>query len=221
LERNSGLRGLLARPALYELFQRAVGAPNVRRVFVEEYVRPRAGERVLDIGCGPGDLLRWLPEVEYVGFDPNEHYIASARERFGDRATFVVVDVSTVDATTLGRFDLVLAKGVLHHIDAAPADRLFGLAAGVLGPSGRVVTIDPCYSPRQSSAARAVVARDRGANVRHPVEYEALARRWFDDVRVHEHHDLLRVPYSHLVVVATGARVPQPEPVSPAPTRAP
>jgi len=31
--------------------------------------------RVLDIGCGPGNILKLMPDTEYVGFDLNPHYI--------------------------------------------------------------------------------------------------------------------------------------------------
>ncbi len=207
VERNTGLRGLLARPVLYDAFQRAIGAPGVRRRFVDEYVQPAAGSRVLDIGCGTGDLLEALTAVEYVGFDPNPSYVDAARARFGSRGTFAVGDVETIDVASLGRFDRVVAFGVLHHLDDRAVHRLLDVAAAVLERDGRLVTYDPCFSPRQSRVSRMLVARDRGGNVRSPEEYRALAARTFDDVRVHEHHDLLRIPYSHTILEASGIRV--------------
>ncbi|MDQ1520352.1 MAG: hypothetical protein QOI55_1425 [Actinomycetota bacterium] len=219
VERNSGVRGLLARPSLYELFQRAIGASGVRRLFVDRYVRVQPGERVLDVGCGTGELFNWLPEVEYVGFDPNERYIASARARgLGNRAQFHVGAVERINAAELGRFDRVIAQGVLHHLDDAAAQRLVEIAAAVLDADGRLVTFDPCFSPHQSRWSRALVARDRGANVRTSDAYRALAAREFDDVLVHEHHDLIRIPYSHTVLEAAGARIPGRVPDAPTTT---
>ncbi|HEV7524035.1 MAG TPA: class I SAM-dependent methyltransferase [Acidimicrobiia bacterium] len=172
---------------------------------VERYMRVEPGARVLDIGCGPGDLVAALPQVDYLGFDPSDAYIASARERFGDRAQFRVGDVRSVEPDDLGRFDLVVAQGVLHHLDDAGAAQLFEIAAGVLADGGRLVTVDPCFAPAQSRLSRAIVSRDRGGNVRTIDAYRALASRSFRDVHIDEHHKLLTIPFSHAVIESSGA----------------
>ena len=81
-------RSILAFPFVYQLFQTLTGAHRSRIECVERYIRPKASDRVLDCGCGPGILLEYLPAVDYVGIDIDEKYIAAARTRYGDRATF-------------------------------------------------------------------------------------------------------------------------------------
>jgi hypothetical protein len=61
-EVTTGLRGLLARPKLYVALQRLMGTEKELRGFVETYIRPRPGDRVLDVGCGPGELRRYIAE---------------------------------------------------------------------------------------------------------------------------------------------------------------
>ncbi len=194
-----GVRAILSVPLVYETFQRLVGSGRVRRALLDEYVPRDPGLRVLDVGCGPGDLIDWLPnDVAYTGTDLSAAYINSARRRFGHRGRFFVGRAGELVPEELGEFDVVIAKSVLHHIEEDEALRLFALAAEVLAADGRMITADPAYTPDMSRAARFAVGRDRGQNILTPAEYEALARRVFSDVQVKVHHALLRIPYCHV-----------------------
>lgn len=207
-ETTSGIRSVLSIPAMYQLAQRGIGSRNVRETFVATAVRPQAGQRILDIGCGPGDILDHLPPSTYVGFDISQSYIDSAREHYGDRGTFQACGIDDFDVGVLGGepVDRVVSKGVLHHVGDDTADELFALAARVSGPDTVVATIDPCFHDDQHPVAAWLAGRDRGQAVRRPDDYAAFAERHFDTVEVTVHTDLLRLPYSHTVVTARGPR---------------
>lgn len=194
------MRAILALPFVYDAFQRLAGAKHGRSVLVNQYIRPRSGERFLDIGCGTAEILEHLPGVEYVGFDESQEYIAAARARFADRAEFVCGRVEAVDVQRFGDFDAVLAIGVLHHLADRAAIRLFELARSILRPGGRLISIDGCYVPHQSQIARFLLSRDRGRFVRDETGYLSLARAVFPVVRGDVRHDLARFPYTHLVM---------------------
>lgn len=201
-ERTSGWRAAFSIPAVYRAAQRMIGSPNVRAALVDEYLRPVDGDAILDIGCGTADILDHLPSVTYFGHDPSADYIAAAIERYGDRGTFRVGGIGAVPVDD-GAYDLVLAKGVLHHVDDELGNGLFDEAFRALKPGGRVVTIDPVYDPGQARIARTLASRDRGENVRTLDGYLALVPDGFATVESTVRHDLLRVPYSHAVVIAT------------------
>ena len=42
--------------------------------------------------CGPADILAFLPEIDYLGIDYLESYIAAARRGFGNRGRSLVAD---------------------------------------------------------------------------------------------------------------------------------
>lgn len=198
---TSGIRAVLSSAKAYHLLQRMMGARHSREVLSQEYIRARAGDRVLDIGCGTADILDHLPAVAYHGFDLNPRYISSARARYGARGTFRCEDVRVATESEPGTYDLVLAVGILHHLDDAEAAGLLRLARAALRPGGRLVTFDSCYEAGQSRIAKLLIDLDRGRNTRTERAYRALAEAAFPSVESAVRHDLLHFPYTHAILV--------------------
>jgi SAM-dependent methyltransferase len=191
---------LLRFPRLYSLFGAIVGGDGRSR-FVQTHVRPEAAQKILDIGCGPADILAWLPEeVAYVGFDESRAYVAAARRRFGARGTFRCARVTRDLVGAYSGFDVVLALGVLHHLDDAECRTLLEIARLALRPGGRLVTLDGCFVEQQGRVARWLLKRDRGTHVRTEDAYLSLVRDTFPDVRHQMYSDLIRLPYTHIVM---------------------
>jgi SAM-dependent methyltransferase len=191
---------VLALPSAYRTFSRLVGG-NVWQVYVKDYIRPTGNERVLDIGCGPADILAYLAHANYTGIDISPEYIDSARNRFGDKGRFLCSDVGIVAIEQeRGTFSLVLATGVLHHLDDERARKLFQLARLALAPGGRLITYDGCYVNGQSKIARWLLRRDRGKYVRRPEDYQRLAGEYFSHIESSLRQDMLRIPYTHLIM---------------------
>ncbi|MBM4341903.1 MAG: class I SAM-dependent methyltransferase [Deltaproteobacteria bacterium] len=193
---DSGLRALLTRPRLYDAFQTLIGGDRWRRWYVAHLLRPHPGQSILDIGCGPGTMLRFLPAgVHYYGFDVNPRYIDYARRRFAGRGQFAAQRVEAVPVAA-GGFDVVMANAILHHLDDAEAAHLIEVAWAQCKPGGFLLTYDNAWVSDQSPAARWLIGRDRGRYIRSPEAYLALARRKFDRIDTTVHHDGYWIPYT-------------------------
>jgi SAM-dependent methyltransferase len=193
------LRSILSIPAAYRLYTKMV-AGEFYKVYVRDYVRPQAGDRVLDIGCGPGDILDFLSEVDYLGVDLSPKYIEAARVRFRNRGRFLCRPVEDLIVEEPASFDIVMANGVAHHLNDESALDLYRVAQAALKPTGRFVTVDGAFVDGQSPLARMILKRDRGKFIRSPQAYAALASRFFPEVKVVVRHDLLRFPFTHALL---------------------
>lgn len=197
------LTRILDVPILYLTYRAMVGGQRATSIYVNDYVRPKGGDRVLDIGCGPAETVEHFSDVEYIGFDSNPAYIEMAKRRFGDRGHFFCGTVDQVTLKEFDAFDLVLAVGVLHHLNDEESLSLLNLAYSALKKGGRLVTYDGCYVEGQSKIAQFIISQDRGRFVRTQDEYFNLASQVFANVDAGLREDLLRVPYTHLIMECT------------------
>lgn len=203
-EIRSGLRHVLAKPIVHDLFQRLVGAYAWRRRFVSRFINPiiREGDKVIDIGCGTGELLRYLPtNISYYGFDRNSAYIETARKHFADRkAIFECKAVDHDMGSKYPKFDIALAIGLMHHLDDSEATMMLHSAKNILSENGSLFLLDPAFTPEQSKLSRFIVSKDRGQNVRMPEEYIRLCNEVFSKIQCDVDMKPLWIPYAGVVI---------------------
>ena len=194
---------LLAIPIVYDTYQWMIGAPGCHARFISEMVCPLAGERILDLGCGVGASAKFLPDnISYVGLDVSSEYIEMARRRYGNKRKFICADVTSIDEEELGTFDRAFCFGVLHHLSDSEVFGVKSLIQKVVRPGGKFVTIDPCYENGQAAIAKFLIDHDRGAYVRSRAGFEHLLAG-IGSVQSHVYHDLLRIPYTQIVMQLT------------------
>ncbi|MEM9366332.1 MAG: class I SAM-dependent methyltransferase [Planctomycetota bacterium] len=192
--------GLLDSPRLYLLAQDLLGARRARRRWLESYAAIRPGQRVLDIGCGPGFVATYLQDVQYVGTDINKGYIDYAMRHHGHLGEFHCCLIDNTTASHFGCFDRVLLAGVLHHIDDAGTDQLFRALTSSLRPGGQIITLDGYRHDSMSFISRWLIDHDRGRFVRGRSGYERLAAPHFKTVRCFYRDDLFRFPYDACIM---------------------
>ena len=99
----------------------------------------RGDERVLDAGCGTGQVTQLvrdrLPEGEVVALDGSPSMIQAARRRLGGyRVSYLVHDL--LQPIPISPVDAILSTATFHWI--ADHDRLFANLAAVLRPGGHL-----------------------------------------------------------------------------------
>lgn len=194
------IRNILSSPSIYSYFSNIIVPGKTYSVITKEYIKPCKGDRILDIGCGIGRILSYLPDVEYLGFDANNKYIMAAKKKYGDRGAFICEKAGYELVNKFSNYDIVLALCVLHHLNDSEAIQLFEVAKSALKTGGRLVTLDNCYLDGQSKLARWLMSKDRGKYVRTRSEYVNIASKVFTQVESHIRSDLIFITYDHIIM---------------------
>jgi len=201
---NNGLRRMLSVPWIYEQFQNLTGAVQARRWMAEKYWRLKSGEKVIDIGCGPGVIFNSLPQgVTYFGFDISESYINKAQELYGSQATFLVSTAGELLKKPDERFnnaDLVLCNGLLHHLTDEESLEVLRFAHMVLKPGGRLVCEEPSFLIKQRWLSKFVMSLDRGNYVRQERTWKALVGQVFQSYTTDISTAQAYIPYVHIII---------------------
>lgn len=113
---------------------------------------PRSEERVLEVGCGAGHVLRLFAGKSCTGVDLSPTMLSKARTRLGARFPLVQAAAEGLPFPD-GAFDVVLCTEVLEH--TLHPERVTAELLRVAGPTGRVVLSVP--NERNIDRAKAIL----------------------------------------------------------------
>lgn len=115
-----------------------------RRDYILEKAAVPAGGRILEMGCGTGQLSYLLAQAsgaQVVGSDLCKPFIEEARKTYQHpKLTYEVFDSN--QKIECGRFNAVVGNGILHHL-YYNLDAALGQIRALLEPRGRIVFLEP------------------------------------------------------------------------------
>lgn len=156
-------------------------------------------ERVVDLGCGPGNLTlaladRW-PRAEVAGVDASEEMLAEAEARDPDRrVSWMPGDLATW--TAAHRVDVIYSNAALHWVDDHP--RVLTHWMGQLAPGGVVAfQVPDNFSEPSHTVVAEVVDGDAWRSRLQPLLRDQPV------LPAHRYHRLLAPLVDHLDVWET------------------
>lgn len=161
---------------------------------IGDFVGDLRGREVLELGCGLGEIttLLALSGARVTAIDMSPASLAVARRRaelhgMAERVEFVAAAGEQLPLEN-DRFDVVVGKAILHHLDVARAGAEL---RRVLRPGGRAAFAEPLGTNPLLTFARDHLPyahkNARGADV--PLSYRAI-RRWEAGYSVAHHREI-------------------------------
>jgi len=141
--------------------------------------------RVADLGCLEGGFSLALAQrgAEVVGIEARAKNLEKClllREHFGlENLSFVKDDVKNFTRETYGEFDVILALGILYHLDN-PVEWLKQIAEA----SKRLLIIDSHYAPDDDHGLRLMspeLSKNLGPLVTRKVNGLEYRGRWYEE----------------------------------------
>lgn len=138
---------LIRRAKLYDLTAGFLVQGSDPKIIKLAQIKP--GDKVLELGCGPGNLSRAIkkqvgPIGEVTGLDGAPEMIELARRKAAQREVEVDFQVGLIEALPFAEqsFDVVLSRLVIHHLPGDLKRKGFAEMKRVLKPGGICLVAD-------------------------------------------------------------------------------
>jgi len=200
-QKNKGIYSLLSNTFFYSLVQKVMSGTSFRKKIVKKYIT-KHNVKVLDIGCGPAEILDTLPKIKYYGFDINPIYINSAKKKYENKGKFFCKKFTNKNTKYLPKFDHVLLLGILHHLSDKEINTLMPNIKKVLKRKGNIITLDNIFIHKQNFIAKFLIQMDKGENVRSKKGYLNILKNHFKKINSKIYHQKF-IPYTWFVANCT------------------
>jgi SAM-dependent methyltransferase len=182
-QRISKLYNLINHPIVYKIVQKIMSGTSFRKkVIVKNIFKEKV--KILDIGCGPAEILDYVPNAEYYGFDIDKRSINFARKKYqNDNHHFFCKRFVKKDLKNIPKVDYVILFGIIHHLTDLEVKKILYLCKLAMKKNAKLLAVDPIYINKQNIIAKFIVSKDRGMNVRTKNQYLKLARTNFKSIK--------------------------------------
>ena len=176
----SGIRSILSNPLFYIFFHKITNVYKHKTdPFVQVINKNKNKIKVLDIGCGPCEILELLKDnIEYYGIDTNKRYIDYAKKKYKRRGFFINEEFSKKLNKKLPKFNYVIMCGLIHHLDEKQINLILKNLRKNINKKTLILTLDPLYTENQNYLEKKIMGADRGQNIRNEKEITNLFRNF-------------------------------------------
>ena len=149
-----------------------------KEVLKNELSKMNSNDRVLDLGCGTGELSIFFNNYNYTGIDIEPKYINFAKNKY--KGTFKLEDAKNTSFQDQS-FDLIVILGVLHHMNDDLCLSVFDEIRRILKISGKILIMEDVNTESKLDIIGNILRKlDKGNWIRTKAGYSDLINSKFN-----------------------------------------
>ena len=201
-QRINQIYNFINSPLVYRIIQYIMSGTSFRNSIIKKNIR-KSNLKILDIGCGPAQILEQIPRCDYYGYDIDQRSIQYAKKKYRKKNYhFYCKKFNKTEIKKLPKFDFVIFFGILHHLSNKEADKMLTLCKRTMKKNSKLLTEDPILLEKQNIIAKFLIEKDRGINVRQKKEYINLLKKHFKKIKNKVTHQFF-IPYTWFTTICS------------------
>ena len=201
-QRINQIYNFINSPLVYRIIQYIMSGTSFRNSIIKKNIK-KSNLKILDIGCGPAQILEQIPRCDYYGYDIDQRSIQYAKKKYRKKNYhFYCKKFNKTEIKKLPKFDFVIFFGILHHLSNKEADKMLTLCKRTMKKNSKLLTEDPILLEKQNIIAKFLIEKDRGINVRQKKEYINLLKKHFKKIKNKVTHQFF-IPYTWFTTVCS------------------
>ena len=182
-QRINQIYNFINSPLVYRIIQYIMSGTSFRNSIIKKNIK-KSNLKILDIGCGPAQILEQIPRCDYYGYDIDQRSIQYAKKKYRQKNYhFYCKKFNKTEIKKLPKFDFIIFFGILHHLSNKEADKMLTLCKRIMKKNSKLLTEDPILIEKQNVIAKFLIEKDRGTNVRQKKEYINLLKKHFKKIK--------------------------------------
>tara|TARA_B100001248_G_scaffold64627_1_gene45125 strand:- start:3731 stop:4273 length:543 start_codon:yes stop_codon:yes gene_type:complete len=168
---------------------------SFRKKIIKKNIKKR-NLKILDIGCGPAEIIDHMPQCEYFGYDIDKRSIAYAKKKYNSKNYhFYCKRFQKKEIRSLPKIDFVILFGIMHHLSNNQINSILMLCRKKMKKNSKLLTEDPIFVEKQNIFAKFLISSDRGINVRNKDQYLKILKKHFKSLDFKITHQKF-IPYT-------------------------
>ena len=201
-QRKNQIYNLINNPLIYKIIQGVMSGTSFRNSIIKKNIT-KSNLKILDIGCGPAQIIEHLPQCDYYGYDIDQRSIQYAKKKYYQKNFhFYCKKFNKTELKKLPKFDFIIFFGILHHLSNKEVYEILKLCKKIMKKNSKLLTEDPIFLENQNPIAKFLIKKDRGLNVRKKREYLALLKNHFKKIKNKVTHQYF-IPYTWITTICS------------------
>ena len=201
-QRKNQIYNLINNPLIYKIIQSVMSGTSFRNSIIKKNIT-KSNLKILDIGCGPAQIIEHLPQCDYYGYDIDQRSIQYAKKKYYQKNFhFYCKKFNKTELKKLPKFDFIIFFGILHHLSNKEVYEILKLCKKIMKKNSKLLTEDPILLENQNVFAKFLIKKDRGLNVRDKQEYINLLKKHFKKIKNKVTHQYF-IPYTWFTTVCS------------------